>query len=250
MWHRGESCEESTLRFRTTRYLWCMCMTWDSAAAWLSCSPLKVQQKPPQVNRARGTSWVFCMYFPSLGTAAGTTCASSSPTHEPGSLPCFLPSLLLLLPGGRATVRSCCLHRRGCAPSSPPIRGVEGDRTRSPPLWSAITRRKKKRKKEKKNHERVSSVAQMRTNQKCGVMCVEQRRTPAGAVTDAVWGQVGIPAGADGASLSKNHAYGFSQRYALDVKRLEDSAQWAGRRIWFYFFPSVNQHMHSIITIN
>lgn len=106
----------------------------------------------------------------------------------------------------------------------------------SPPLICNYTTEEKK-KERKKNHERVSSVAQMRTNQKCGVMCVEQRRTPAGAVTDAVWGQVGIPAGADGASLSKNHAYGFSQRYALDVKRLEDSAQWAGRRIWFYFFP-------------
>lgn len=43
------------------------------------------------------------------------------------------------------------------------------------------------------------------------------RKIPACAPTNAVWRQVGIPAGAEGASPSKNHAYGLGERHALSV---------------------------------
>lgn len=43
------------------------------------------------------------------------------------------------------------------------------------------------------------------------------RKIPACAPTNAVWRQVGIPAGAEGPSPSKNHAYGLGERHALSV---------------------------------
>lgn len=90
IWHRVESSVGSVLRFRTTRYLWYMYMTRDSGAAWLSCCPLQVKKTPLQESWATAIFWTFCVYFPSLQTAVGTTCASNSPAHESRSPLWFL----------------------------------------------------------------------------------------------------------------------------------------------------------------
>lgn len=101
-----ESCEGSVLRFRTTRYLWYMYMMRDNEAAWLSCCPLQVKQTPPEVSQAKPIFWGSWLRFPSLRTAAGTTCASNNPKHEPGSP---LWSLYLLLEAKGGFTRSCLL---------------------------------------------------------------------------------------------------------------------------------------------
>lgn len=55
------------------------------------------------------------------------------------------------------------------------------------------------------------------------------RKIPACAPTNSVWRQVGIPAGAEGASPSKNHAYGHGERHALSVS---SSGRFPPNRRW------------------
>lgn len=96
-----------------------MYMTGDSEA-WLSWCPLQVKQTPPRVTGAGAIFWASCVYFPSLRTAAGTTCASNSPTHEPGSplwffFHCRCYYYCCCLEAKRRAVRCLVYHQVSCA---------------------------------------------------------------------------------------------------------------------------------------
>lgn len=63
------------------------------------------------------------------------------------------------------------------------------------------------------------------------------RKVPAGSVTNAVWRQVGIPAGADGASPSKTTPMISANAATLSPCRAPGRCRPIGKElVWFFFF--------------
>lgn len=141
----------------------------DTGASWLSCRPPQVKGTSPPTRRATAIFCASCVSPPSLRTTAAT----NSPTREPGRAP-----------------RSLCQR---CSRLEAELLLRRGDETGHPV--------RPRRSLDARSSEKRSTASASKWNPRSGSAL---KRGRAATVTGAVArGQVGSPAGADGASPSK-----------------------------------------------